>query len=494
MILLVGFYGERSAARAAELAECLRRNCESPHVDEVHVFLEEGGEPDYRHPKIRMVPIGRRLLYRDLCDYANRKLNGRQVIIANSDIYFDQSLKRIGRYDLGGQLLCLSRWDVQTDGSSRLFEFASSQDAWIFAAPIREFRCDWHLGMPGCENRLAYEAERAGLRVSNPSRSVRAHHLHLSRVIHYRASDRVHGPGLSIEPAFLGVPSLWLREEISEAQPADAVCFLDGKAPADDFEARVLPLLDEGNFFVAEGALVCKKGAFDRAGGADDNFADHALADADLQDRLRRAGLEEKPLPPSLLCPAPPAASSAAALAIDQAYLRAKRAVLDETAGAASPLLLRELNRAVARRVLGERGVGPDLPCAQVAFREAMGYTLARVAPGVSSHNNDPRPFVSVAPRLAGLCFTQVVASRVSPVDVRFLTAGKLYVLVGTDWDGYRLAVAWLRDHGFREGIPPLETGRGTAFEVWSLVGAAGEEMVLPTQMMLVSDHLERRA
>ncbi len=97
-------------------------------------------------------------------------------------------------------------------------------------------------------------------------------------------------------------------------------------------------------------------------------------------------------------------------------------------------------------------------------------------------------------PPLAGRCFTQVVACSVSPVDVRFLTAGKLYVLVGTDWSGYGPAVDWLRERGFREGIPPLETGCGTAFEVWSLVGAAGEEVVLPTQVMLVSDNLERRA
>src|SRR5258708_8819925 len=129
--------------------------------------------------------------------------------------------------------------------------------------------------------------------------------------------------------------------------------------------------------------------------------------------------------------------------AVDAAYGRIKRAVLDETGGAASTLLLRELHRAVARRVLGELGVGPPLPCAQVAFREAMGYTLARLAPGISSHNNDPRPIVAVPPPLAGRCFTQVVACSVSPVDVRFLTAGKLYVLVATDWSGYGPPLPW---------------------------------------------------
>jgi FkbM family methyltransferase len=200
---LVGFYREPDATRAGELLECLRRNCDNARIDAVHVFLEDGAQPELAHAKLRFVQLGRRLLYKDLFDYANGELKGRRVIIANSDIYFDHSLAWLDEYDLSGKLLCLSRWDVRADGTSHLFEFASSQDAWMFTAPIRPFACDWHLGKPGCENRLAYEAAAAGLQLANPSRSVHAHHLHLSRVINYRPSDRIPGPGRSIEPTFL---------------------------------------------------------------------------------------------------------------------------------------------------------------------------------------------------------------------------------------------------------------------------------------------------
>ena len=39
-----------------------------------------------------------------------------------------------------------------------------------------------------------------------------------------------------------------------------------------------------------------------------------------------------------------------------------------------------------------------------------------------------------------------------------------------------------------------MRTGRGTVFEIWSLVAEAGERFVAPTQVMLVSDHLVKRA
>jgi FkbM family methyltransferase len=203
LILLVAHYQDPSPARAAELAACLRRNCENEQLVEVRLLLEDAAPPPFAHPKLRPIAHGRRATYRDLFEHAGQHLAGSRVIVANADIYFDGSLSLLAQRDLSGQLLCLSRWDVQPDGSSRLFDFASSQDAWIFAAPLPAFACDWHLGKPGCENRLAFEAGRAGLALSNPSRSVRAHHLHLSRVINYQPADRVQGPGRSLEPGFL---------------------------------------------------------------------------------------------------------------------------------------------------------------------------------------------------------------------------------------------------------------------------------------------------
>jgi hypothetical protein len=79
------------------------------------------------------------------------------------------------------------------------------------------------------------------------------------------------------------------------------------------------------------------------------------------------------------------------------------------------------------------------------------------------------RPFGEIPDPLAGKSFTQVVACSASPIEVEFLRPGKLYILVGTDWEGNHQATAWLREVGFREALPAVGTVRGTSFEVWLL-------------------------
>ena len=322
--LLVGFYVDADASRSAEILECLRRNASNPLIDRVHVLVEEADQPEQlcsRFPDLGLldvewVPYGRRLTYRDFFAYANRTLSGRYAVVANADIYFDDSLARLGGCDLGGRLLCLSRWDEQPDGGSRFFDHPASQDAWIFETPIREFPCDFLLGVPGCDNRLAHEAGAAGLAVSNPSRSIRAHHLHASGIRRYSESDRIWGATDHVPATFLGTPWLWFvvpytgqlgdlraTADAVSAQPdssyvlvdcsgedgatawlktrprakvvkcrglsgAEArnrgvaaadddgiVCLLDGDvAPAPEFAEHVLAHFEEGSFLVPAGA------------------------------------------------------------------------------------------------------------------------------------------------------------------------------------------------------------------------------------------------
>jgi hypothetical protein len=128
------------------------------------------------------------------------------VAIANADICFDDTLRLLEGRDLSNSLLCLSRWDEQADGTLVFYEQPWSQDAWIFEAPVRPFDAAFHLGLPGCDNRIAGGAVAVGIAVSNPSRSVVAHHLHNSGTRSYSASDRIRGvvrevPAETLAPA-----------------------------------------------------------------------------------------------------------------------------------------------------------------------------------------------------------------------------------------------------------------------------------------------------
>ncbi len=355
MILLTGLYCDPDPHRSDELKECLRRNVEGEMFDQIHLFVEDeqahetlSAQAILLNRKVELIPHLKRCTFRDLFDYANNRLAGHTVVVANADIFFDDTLTRLKNYDLSEKLLCLSRWDVHADGSATLFEHPSSQDAWIFKAPIRSFECDFHLGVLGCDNRLAWEAEQAGLKLANPSRTIRANHLHLSQVHRYTEECRLIGPARSIAASAL-----------------------------------------------------------------------------------------ETPYP-------------------------------------------------------GALGPPPNVPCAGVAFSETMGYTVRSLEIGVSSHNNDHRPFTEIPKQLLGRMFTQVVSAVVSPIEIQFLTPGKLFVLVGTDWGGHESSTSWLNRNGFRENLPSLVTESQTGFEVWSLIGNSGDRFVLPTQVALVSDHLAR--
>src|ERR1700757_183677 len=113
MSLLTGFYLDPNPARCRELLECLSRNAMNEAIDEVHVLAEEPADPadlvaslsPAIQSKLRVTSQCGRLTFKALFAYANAQPAGCRVIIANADIYFDASLRRLQNLDLSGRLL-----------------------------------------------------------------------------------------------------------------------------------------------------------------------------------------------------------------------------------------------------------------------------------------------------------------------------------------------------------------------------------------------------
>jgi hypothetical protein len=219
VILLVGSYVAPDPARMVQYAECLERNLGNDVIEEIHVFVEDDpnayaralsgaapGTPLARlagilaHSKVRIVGHGSRTTYGEFFAYANRYFPGRIVVVSNADIYFDSSLALLEDVDLDGVLVSLSKYDGDT-----LFKPECSQDSWVFRAPIRRFPCEWPLGRLGCEERLSFEAARAGLRVVNPCLSVIARHLDVPKA--HDESTRLRGKYSRVPPSDIGVVS-----------------------------------------------------------------------------------------------------------------------------------------------------------------------------------------------------------------------------------------------------------------------------------------------
>jgi hypothetical protein len=413
MHLLIGYYEDSNPGRQAEYLQCLRRNAQHAGISRITVFIEDGStatglrkkDPIFTHEKIRLVPHRRRVTYSHLFAYANDALAGCLVIIANADIFFDETLNLLTEASVHGRLLCLSRWDETPDGPVH-YDQPNSQDAWIFETPIPKIACDFPLGMPGCDNRLAYEAQTAGITVCNPSRSIRARHLHNSGIRSYTQHDRLVGPTLFVSCSFFESQTHhhgWTRPSESDF-PSHRGRALEWLI---DEPCRQIEALFEKRF----GAVPTRK----------------------LQRELRRA-----------------------------AATRSKISLPKETA------------------------------LASIEFREPMGYMLAPLELGHSTHCNDARPLIFVPPELQGLHFTQVVANYSTPVEIRFRTEGKIFVLAAPGWEGYAPAATFLDDAGWREPIAPIKARDGTAFEVWSLLGTRGARITAPTQVMLAGRELIR--
>jgi hypothetical protein len=412
MNLLVGFYQDSDRARTDEFLECLRRNSTNACIDSITVFIEDTVSPehlrcDLKAPvlvKLDFVPHRRRLRFDELFDYANQRFPGSGVIIANGDIWFDETLTALENESLSGRMLCLSRWDEDAAGALHHFDRPDSQDAWVFEPPLPKIAAEFFLGTPGCDNRLAYEAERAGLLVCNPSRSLRARHLHKSGVRRYSQQDRVFGPTRFVPASFL--------TNVSTTQKP------------------VRPTASE--------------------------FPSHRGRRKDLVVSARVSELE---------------------------------ALLRPHLGTISRALRAELRRSLQSSV-NDPPLPQNQPLATVAFRERMGLTVARIEPGISTHNNDARPITSIPQPLAGLSFTQAVSCRSTPVTVEFRSEGQLFVLAAPGWEGYAPAAAFLDDAGWRAPFEPLRTSQGTYFEVWHLIAKAGECLTFPVQVMLAGAEL----
>lgn len=178
VVLLVPYYQDSSEIRQHEIDGSVWANSSLRHIGEIVLVSES--EKTTPAPKTSVRFIGRRATYEDMFQICNRDFAGRICVVANADILFDETLAYVFKLDLAGTCLALTRHNEP----KKLFKTIFSQDAWIFRSPIAVEKMDarFEMGRTGCDNRIAYELEHAGLKVLNPCMDVVITHNHRSRV------------------------------------------------------------------------------------------------------------------------------------------------------------------------------------------------------------------------------------------------------------------------------------------------------------------------
>lgn len=191
--LLVNYYIPRNSRRTAEYLTCLSKNLENDCIKKIVLFMSEDDSPPFDHEKIVVNKIRRkyRPTYADFFRYANENLANQDCILANSDIYFNESLSEANGFNLSGHFMCLSRWESEDKLTKHPHR---SQDAWFFRSPVPYSLikdANFTQGVSGCDELLAYRACQSGLKLLNPCKIIKGMHLHKSGFKTYNRKNRV---------------------------------------------------------------------------------------------------------------------------------------------------------------------------------------------------------------------------------------------------------------------------------------------------------------
>ena len=196
VILITSYYRSKNSLRNREIDKCISSNIDNERIDLVFLLLDREYKilPDYfKQSKVRIIYTKGRQKYSDSFEVVNSaKLEFPEFtevisIVCNSDIYFlpDDVVEIKKTLSSRNLFLALSRWEVLENGKHKLHDAHDSQDSWIFLDEIKPGFYDYPFGIPGCDNRIAYELEKAGYKVINPSYSIRSFHLHLTNYRNY---------------------------------------------------------------------------------------------------------------------------------------------------------------------------------------------------------------------------------------------------------------------------------------------------------------------
>ena len=215
VILITQFYIDNNSRRQKEILDTLKFNLNNIIIDEILLFNERQysvKELDVinnkNKAKIKQIIIGRRLKFNDIFQYIDEnKLKG-YILIANSDIFFDNTLNNIFECGLtkNKKLFSQLRFEYNNLKVNLFGPRGDSQDAWIFHTNYnveknQQKLFNFELGIPGCDNHIIYLLKVLGYRVHNEPYLLKIYHNHGTEKRNYNNnSKRIQKPWIRLLP------------------------------------------------------------------------------------------------------------------------------------------------------------------------------------------------------------------------------------------------------------------------------------------------------
>ncbi len=214
IILITQFYQSDNDERHKENIETLKFNIFNKNITRIILLLDKELDDfncENNMNKITKININRRLQYKDVFDIIdNLKLNG-YIIIANSDIFFDNKLTNIYKSKLFNykKIYCQLRYEYSEYNLNKCQLYGprtDSQDAWIFHSKYnissnQRKIFNFELGIPGCDNHIVYLFNILGYNTVNNPAFIPIYHNHSSQFRTYtEASKKAIKPWLCVYP------------------------------------------------------------------------------------------------------------------------------------------------------------------------------------------------------------------------------------------------------------------------------------------------------
>jgi hypothetical protein len=204
IVLVTQFYVPDNIERYQELKYCLNENIKNRLIDQIILTIEKDITDKLIpiHSKIKAVKVNKRPTYNNLFNLATEALNVSEglMIISNSDIFYkEEDINIIYERISEKEVFALSRWNFNPDKNPVHHNTWDSQDSWIFKNRILPGKYDISLGVPGCDNKIAFELLQAGYSVRNPSKTIKSYHYHTINYSTYSEGDTVSEPYFLIE-------------------------------------------------------------------------------------------------------------------------------------------------------------------------------------------------------------------------------------------------------------------------------------------------------
>lgn len=164
--------------RLAELTKSLQQNLACAAVDQICVLREQEALLPFEDKKIRVRELERRPMFDDFFGWINELQGSEDIaVIANADIWLNETVFLAQQYLSQNQCWALARWD-SLNNKQVLFDRNDSQDTWFFRGPLRKINANFPLGGIRSDNRLLHELKTTGYEVQNPAFNVITRHEH----------------------------------------------------------------------------------------------------------------------------------------------------------------------------------------------------------------------------------------------------------------------------------------------------------------------------